>query len=540
MNRIIYPRQKKLIIRDKHFEIALHRSHQALRQVVQTVPVAVCIIDRHKRIYLDANEIFCETVGVSRKQILLHRDEDLPAGLGVNNLTRILNQLEGGKPVSSLELLVFNQSGKLVKGSAHAEWMEYAGQECVLVTFVRDAREDTRPRPSAHESKLAAAGEVGRILAEMLDLGEIYRRLASSIYQLLPDVCTIYISLYDQTRKRITCAYAEHEGEALDITQVPELSQENHSGSRQFEVVRSGKPAVFDDLQEQLQPGTARLRFIRPGKPARSGVYVPMFAKGQIIGLVQALSYRPARFQITDTALLSLVANTAAIAIQNARLAQNLEKTNLDLNQTYEATIDGWTRALELRDFTTERHTHRVVNLTLELAKKLGMETNELVRVRRGAQLHDIGKMGIPDNILLKPGPLDESEWRVMRRHPIYAYELLRPIPRFSEIIEIPYCHHEKWDGSGYPRRLRGEEIPVSARIFSIVDVWDALSSNRPYRAAWPPNQVVDYIRYQSNKHFEPEVTRAFLELVHGDGRPKASPTTPLQYPPQGSYTRLR
>ena len=185
----------------------------------------------------------------------------------------------------------------------------------------------------------------------------------------------------------------------------------------------------------------------------------------------------------------------------------------MDLVLAYDATIEGWSRALDLRDRETEGHTQRVTELTIKLARMMTRNDEELVHIRRGALLHDIGKMGIPDNILLKPGPLTTEEWEVMRRHPFYAYELLAPIPFLRPALDIPYCHHEKWDGSGYPRGLKAEEIPLSARIFAVVDVWDALCSDRPYRQAWEPARAMLYIQEQSEHHFDPRVVASFLEL---------------------------
>jgi HD-GYP domain-containing protein (c-di-GMP phosphodiesterase class II) len=156
--------------------------------------------------------------------------------------------------------------------------------------------------------------------------------------------------------------------------------------------------------------------------------------------------------------------------------------------------------------------------MTLQLARILGMDSAELVYVRRGALLHDIGKMGIPDNILRKAGPLTEDEWQIMRRHPGYAYEMLSSIAYLRPALEIPYCHHERWDGSGYPRRLKGEAIPLSARIFAVVDVWDALRSDRPYRPAWPDERVFADIRVESGRHFDPQAVRAFEQLMRGRG----------------------
>lgn len=182
--------------------------------------------------------------------------------------------------------------------------------------------------------------------------------------------------------------------------------------------------------------------------------------------------------------------------------------------RAYDATIEGWARALDLKDEETEHHSQRVCDLTLRIAKKMGIHENELANIRRGALLHDIGKMGIPDSILHKPDKLSEDEWKIMQKHPIYAYEMLSPITYLNEALEIPYCHHEKWDGSGYPNRLKGEDIPLAARIFAVVDVYDALMSNRPYRKAWSQEKALDYIKEQAGIHFDLKVVDVFLQEV--------------------------
>ena len=190
----------------------------------------------------------------------------------------------------------------------------------------------------------------------------------------------------------------------------------------------------------------------------------------------------------------------------------NLEVVHHQLLTAYEATIDGWSHAMDLRDKETEGHTQRVTEMTLQLAKATGLGDEQLVHIRRGALLHDIGKLGIPDQILLKPDRLNSEEWVIMRKHPQYAYEMLEKIAYLRPALDIPYCHHEKWDGTGYPRGLKGEEIPLAARLFAVVDVWDALSSNRPYRPAWDRDQVIAYIKAQSGRHFDPQVVKAFLK----------------------------
>lgn len=191
-----------------------------------------------------------------------------------------------------------------------------------------------------------------------------------------------------------------------------------------------------------------------------------------------------------------------------------LVRANLELEHAYQSTLYGWGKALELRDYETKGHTHRVTEKTVDLALHMGVHLEEIVHLRHGAMLHDIGKMAIADDILQKPGPLTSEEWTQMRLHPVYAYELLLPIEYLRPAIDIPYCHHERWDGCGYPRGLRQEEIPLAARIFSVVDVWDALCSDRPYRKAWPEERAIEYICDNAGIQFDPQVVTRFLETI--------------------------
>lgn len=185
------------------------------------------------------------------------------------------------------------------------------------------------------------------------------------------------------------------------------------------------------------------------------------------------------------------------------------------LQQSYEGTLEGWVRALDLRDRETQGHTRRVTEMSLCLARKMGLPDTEIAHLQRGALLHDIGKMAVPDSILHKPGPLTEEQWVVMRCHPETALRMLEPIDYLRPALDIPYCHHERWDGTGYPRGLRGEEIPLAARIFSVVDVWDALSSDRPYRRAWSRSKVLDELVRQRGQRFDPQVVDTFLSILN-------------------------
>jgi PAS domain S-box-containing protein len=248
-------------------------------------------------------------------------------------------------------------------------------------------------------------------------------------------------------------------------------------------------------------------------------------------GMTRTVSYRAQHkdgsyiwLETSARAILDL-ASGLTIEIQSAsrditerkKSEKALQDAHKDLQEAYERTIEGWVRALDLRDRETEGHTQRVTELTLKVVRTLGFSDEELSHIRRGALLHDMGKMAIPDDILQKPGPLNEAEWEKMRQHPIYAYEMLSPIEYLRPALDIPFCHHERWDGSGYPRGLKGEEIPLSARLFAIVDVWDALCSDRPYRKKMPYAEVAAYLREHSGHLFEPRLVEVFLSFIENE-----------------------
>ena len=238
---------------------------------------------------------------------------------------------------------------------------------------------------------------------------------------------------------------------------------------------------------------------------------VPLVARGQVQGVLEV--YLRQRFEPDHEWLsfLETLAGQAAIAIDSANLLRDLQRSHSSLVSAYDATIEGWARALDLRDKETEGHTRRVTEMTLQLGRAMGLENDELIQMRRGALLHDIGKLGIPDSILLKPGKLTPEEWQIMRCHPGYAYEWLAPISFLKPALDIPYCHHERWDGTGYPRGLKGEQIPLSARIFAAVDIWDALRSDRPYRKGWTEEKVIEHLRSLAGNHLDPKVVDHFL-----------------------------
>jgi PAS domain S-box-containing protein/putative nucleotidyltransferase with HDIG domain len=242
---------------------------------------------------------------------------------------------------------------------------------------------------------------------------------------------------------------------------------------------------------------------------------VPLIIKGRVVGELEVFHRSALEPDRTWLEFLYALAGQASIAIDSSHLFHDLQRRNIDLILAYDSTIEGWSRALDLRDKETEGHTLRVTEMTIALARAAGIPEEEMIHVKRGALLHDIGKMGVPDRILHKPGRLTEAEWEIMHQHPAYARDMLYPIEYLRPALSIPYSHHERWDGSGYPQGLKAEQIPLPARLFAIVDVWDALRSNRPYRQGWPEEDVLKYIRSEAGAHFDPQAVDLFLRVVN-------------------------
>ncbi len=238
---------------------------------------------------------------------------------------------------------------------------------------------------------------------------------------------------------------------------------------------------------------------------------VPLIAKGSLRGVLEVFQRTPTHRNSDWTDFLATLAGQAAIALEAAFLHESLQRSSVELTLAYDSTLEGWARALELRSLETEGHARRVTELTIGLAQAANLCQDQLVHLRRGSLLHDIGKIAIPDSILLKPGPLTEEEWVIMRKHPVYAYELLSPIPFLGPALDIPYCHHERWDGRGYPRRLAASQIPLPARIFAVADAWDAMRSDRPYRDALSEDEALRQIEAGSGIQFDPDIAATFL-----------------------------
>lgn len=263
-----------------------------------------------------------------------------------------------------------------------------------------------------------------------------------------------------------------------------------------------------------VEPGENHLNlFSQEGLQAH--VTIPLINQRDLLGILE-IFWREAQYADNwKLEILQLIGEAVTYAMEHTTVLEALKRRNDELTSTYTATLEGLTRALELRDLETEGHTRRVSALTVRLAEHMRIPADQRASIQQGALLHDIGKLGIPDAILLKPGSLSPREWKVMQQHPLYAYNILAPILSLRQALDIPLYHHERWNGSGYPYGLKGQQIPLSARLFAVVDVYDALTSDRPYRSAWTRSQAIEYLREQTGQQFDPQVVTHFLELIN-------------------------
>lgn len=284
--------------------------------------------------------------------------------------------------------------------------------------------------------------------------------------------------------------------------------KENSLARRALEM---GKPYITGRLAEG-KSCEARDRLLAEGMEVYCAI--PLASKGETLGVMELFCRRPFDPAAEWNEYLVMFVGQVTIAFNNMEMLRKLERSNAGLIKAYDAMIETLSFALDLKDHGTNWHSKRVTDLTMLLARSMGISGDRLAQIWRGAMLHDIGKIGIPDSILLKPGSLDDGEMAAMRKHTVYAYQMLSRIEYLAQAIDIPYAHHEKWDGSGYPRGLRGEQIPLAARIFAVIDVYDALTSDRPYRPAWTADQALAEIKAQVGRHFDPAVAEAFFALL--------------------------
>jgi putative nucleotidyltransferase with HDIG domain/PAS domain S-box-containing protein len=408
-----------------------------------------------------------------------------------------------------IELLVFRKSGEQrylhCRGAVE---FDNTGKQTRFIGTAQDVTERKLAEQQIHQQveRLLALRKIDQAISSSFDLRVTLDILLSEVIsQLNMDAADILLLDTESN----TLSYAAGKGFRTRAIESAPLHMANSQASR----------AILERCLIQVEnlkykPDERLLTPLGTSEEFVCYFVVPLIVKGKVKGVLEVFhrtQFHPYKEWLD---FLNTLAGLAAIAIENTNLRENLEEINRELAQAYDATIEGWSRALDLRDKETEGHTLRVTEMTLKLARTFGLPEEKLLYVRSGALLHDIGKMGVPDNILLKPGELTEEEWERMKSHPQYAYDLLKPITFLQPALDIPYFHHEKWDGTGYPCGLKREEIPLVARLFTVVDVWDALTSDRPYRRAWSQEEALAYIREQSGKHFDPKVVACFGKFV--------------------------
>jgi PAS domain S-box-containing protein/putative nucleotidyltransferase with HDIG domain len=462
----------------------------------------VIVTDDLQKVYADA--------GVAPVNVGLERDPRLPQSSIAVPLA-VMGRIIGGFEVQSVQLAAFTKE--------HVVAMKMAASVAAIATENVQSLERERSLRGLAERRvehLAALRNIDLAITSTLDLRVTLGVLLDCVTERLRVDAAAVLLLNQHTQMLEFAAGRGFRTRAISDSRL--RLGEGLAGHAALERRIIGIP----DLKAAGE--TSGRASLLPGEDFVAHFSAPLIAKGRVSGVLEIFHRRRLDPDQEWQGFLEALAIQAAIAIDNAGLFDGMQRANAGLLLAYDTTLEGWSRALDLRDKETEGHTQRVTELAVGLARAMGMGEEDLVHVRRGALLHDIGKMGIPDSVLLKPGPLTEHEWEIMRKHPVYAYELLSPIPYLRPALDIPYCHHEKWDGTGYPRGLKEEQIPLAARIFAVVDVWDALQSDRPYRPAWAKERTLDHIREQSGKHFDPNVVEAFLKMHHGVETPQVSP----------------
>jgi PAS domain S-box-containing protein len=438
----------------------------------------------------------------SPEKFLGRRMQDvLPAEVG-RRITEVLSKLRAGSKVSYIEYFLHTPAGKCWYES---RLLPVSNEQIIM--FVRDITQYKRSEQKiTHQfEQMAALRSIDLAITSGLDLNSTLSVILDHVRaQLNIDAASILL-LDAQTQMLKFAAGVGFTTSALQHTSL--RVGDEYAG-------RSVVERKVFHIPNLKSRETAFLRSPFWVEEKFMAYYaVPLFAKGQAVGVLEIFHRAPLNADVDWLNYMNILAGQAAIAIDSAMLFKNLQSANYELTLAYDKTIEGWSRAINLRDRETQEHSRRVTELTYKLAGQMGIVQPELVQICRGAMLHDIGKVAIPDNILLKPGPLNEEEWITMRRHPLIAVELLSAIEHLAPALDIPRSHHEKWNGMGYPDRLAGENIPLAARLFAVVDVYDALTSDRPYRAAWSQAETVRYISDQSGIHFDPHVVPVFLSM---------------------------
>jgi PAS domain S-box-containing protein len=489
-------------------EESLRESEEKYRMLVEKMSEGLIVVDNDDVIQF-VNNSFTRLVGYSREELLGQVAYNLVIQEEDQELIKEKNRLRLEQKSDEYEIRMKTKSGGFI-------WVRISGVPVLdvqgnVVGSIGINTDITKHKQAEEEirlqlSRLASLRKIDEAISGTMDINLILNTILEQVISQL-GVDAADVLLYDRATDFLQ--YAAGVGFHTDTLQHTRLPLgESYAGR----VATQQQMVYIAGLQTRKTDFLRSYTFAQEGFVSYFGI--PLVTKGEIQGVLEIFHRTAFEAKPEWLSFLETLAGQAAIAIDNATLFKNLQLSNVQLTEAYDATIAGWSRAIELRDKETNHHTRRVTEMTEKLARAMGIGKDELLHIRHGALLHDIGKIGVPDGILLKPGPLTEAEWAIMRHHPQYAYDLLSAISYLKPALDIPHCHHEKWDGTGYPRGLKGEEIPLAARIFAVVDVWDALRSDRPYRPAWPEEKVLEHIRALAGTHFDPQAVELFLRVM--------------------------
>ena len=374
--------------------------------------------------------------------------------------------------------------------------------------------------------------ELGKKINATLNVHEVYDHLLDQVTRMM-DCIQFSVSSFSPQTKIIRCEYFVYDKAPIDVSTFPTIPLNPDGKGTQSRVIISGKAMLLNDYQAHIRTSKKKYLVADNGEMVdeeevsededvlRSAIIAPMIFQGDVVGVIQVMSNKLNAYTEQHLHLIEAACTQMAVASNNAMLYRQAQEeineriqAQRKLQESYDSTLMGWVAALERREKETAGHSKRVTELTLQFAEKLNIPQEERIHLWRGALLHDVGKLVIPDNILLKEGPLTDEEWEIMKMHGEYAYEWLSSIDYLKPVLDVPRYHHERWDGTGYPKGMKGEEIPLSARMFTLIDVYDALMNDRPYRKAWKKNKVLTYFEEQAGKAFDPILVDIFIEMI--------------------------
>jgi len=484
----------------------LKDSELRYRRLFEAAQDGILILDAKTGMIDDVNPFLIKMLGYSRDEFEKKKLWEVGAFRDVEASKEAFEALQEKEYIRYEDMPLKAKDGRLVQ----VEFVSNAylvDDEKVIQCNIRDITERKRAERKIRRQidYMTALQDIERTIASTFDMHQSLNALVSKAVSLLA-VDAAAVSLTNLGLNSLEFIAGEGFRTNAARTSLVKLS-ESYAGKAAMEHRMVKIPNPNNEADNLF------LTDFLKGEDFVSYYGMPLIVKGKAIGVLEVFQRSLIKHDQEWLDFLNSLAGQAAVAISNAQLFDNLQQSNRELLQSYDATIEGWSRALDLRDKETEGHTQRVAKTTVEFARALGLNEQELVQVRWGALLHDIGKMGVPDGILLKHGALTLEEWVTMRMHPIFACEMLAPIHYLRLALDIPCHHHEKWDGTGYPHGLKGEEIPLTARIFAVIDVWDALSSDRPYRLAWEKDNVREQIRAESGTHFDPQIVDMFMRM---------------------------